>query len=186
MVFFSSSVSVATNAIVDNFNLVKKVYFPRKILPLSIILSNFINFLLSLVVLFIFLYLIFGIKLKASILYLPLIILLQLLFISGFCFITASLNVYYRDVKYIIEILMTLWFYATPIFYTLDMVPRWLLPVFYLNPMASLITLYRQILVYGTGPDPLYLSVTILISIALLKIGIFLSDKYEYVFADLV
>jgi lipopolysaccharide transport system permease protein len=184
--FFSSSLSSATNAIVDNYSLVKKVYFPRKVLPLSIIFSNFINFLLSLVVLFIFLYLFFGINLSNRIFYLPLVVLLQLVFISGFCFITASLNVYYRDVKYLIEILLTLWFYATPIFYNLDMVPRWLLPFFYLNPMASLITLYRQILIYGTGPDPIHLLTTLIISFAILKIGITISDKYEYVFADYV
>ncbi|MBU1627100.1 ABC transporter permease [bacterium] len=184
--FFSSSLSIATNSIVDNYNLVKKVYFPRKVLPLSIIISNFINFLLSLLVLFIFLYLFFGISMTNRLFYLPLIVLLQLVFISGFCFITASLNVYYRDVKYIMEILLTLWFYATPIFYTLDMVPRWLIPLFYLNPMSSLITLYRQILVYGSGPDPIHLITTLIISLAILKIGITISDKYEYVFADFV
>jgi len=184
--FFSASLNVATNSIVDNYNLVKKVYFPRKVLPLSIIFSNFINFLLSLIVLFVFLYLIFRIELSPKLIYLPVIVLLQVVFISGFCFITASLNVYYRDVRYIVEILLTLWFYATPIFYTMDMVPRPFLPVFYLNPMASIITLYREILIYGLNPDPIHFLTAFTISLVLLKIGISISDKYEYVFADYV
>jgi lipopolysaccharide transport system permease protein len=184
--FFSSSFSAATNAIVDNANLVKKVYFPRQVLPLSIILSNLANFLLSLVVLFVFIFLIYRMDLTWNLLYLPVIILLQLVFITGLCMITGSLNVYYRDVKYIVEILLTVWFYATPIFYSMQMVPKMIKPLFYLNPMATLITMYREILLEGSRPDVASFVTAIIISFALLKIGIVISDKYEYVFADYV
>lgn len=183
--FFNLSLSSCTNSIVDNSNLIKKVYFPREIIPVSIVLANLINFFLSIIILFLFL-LSFKIKLTYFILFLPAIIVLQILFTVGISLLTSSLNVYYRDIRYIVEASLLMWFYATPVFYPVTMVPERMKPYYFLNPMAGIITSYRRILLEGQFPDFYLFIETSLITIAVLLIGYIVFKKIEPAFADLV
>jgi ABC-type polysaccharide/polyol phosphate export permease len=162
--FLAASVSTSITSIVSNAPLVKKVYFPREVLPLSGVLSNLINFLLSLIVLFALIFA-FSVKLTPAILMLPLIILAQTFFVLGLGFFLATANVYYRDTQHIMQVVMQAWFFLTPIFYPISTLPQsaeilgmtvniqlW---VRRLNPMASLVASYRDVLYYGvpTGWD---------------------------------
>ncbi len=162
--FFSSSMTAAAGSIVNNASLIKKVYFPREILPLADVLSNLVNFLLALVVLFAML-LAFNIPLTVAALMLPLIILTQVMFAVGMALLLATANVFYRDTRHILEILLQAWFFLTPIFYPITILPSnkmilgvpvnlqlWLRR---LNPMASLVASYQDALYYGhvTGLD---------------------------------
>ncbi|MGH7377734.1 MAG: ABC transporter permease, partial [Candidatus Methylomirabilales bacterium] len=158
--FFSLSLSAATNAIVDNAPLIKKVYFPRGILPLSAIAANLANFAFSLGILCLIL-LALGVRPAPSLLLLPLVVLLQLLLLAGLGLLTASLNVPYRDVRYLVEITLLLWFYATPIFYPPSMVPARLRGIYMVNPMAGLVTMYRDVLLYGRPFDLLMMATTL-------------------------
>ncbi len=121
--FLSASLISATNSIVGNAHLVKKVYFPREILPIADVMSNLVNFLLALLVLFA-LMLFFRIKLTPAILMLPLVILVQTVFTMGLAFFLATANVFYRDTAHILQVLMQAWFFLTPIFYPIEILPQ--------------------------------------------------------------
>ncbi len=103
-----------------NSGLVKKVFFPRELLPISALLSNLVNFLFAFSVLVVFLY-IFGIGLTVHALWVPLILLTQLIFTLGLGLLLGSLTVFYRDVLMILEVVVLAWFFMTPIFYSLEM-----------------------------------------------------------------
>ena len=156
---FSASIMGGIRSIVDSGPLVRKVYFPREVLPVSVVLSNLINFLIALVALFA-LMLLFGLPLTPWVLLLPLVIAVQVVFTSGVVLTLSTANVFYRDTQVIMEVVILAWFFMTPIFYPMNILPhnyqllglnidvwRWM---YILNPMASLIATYRVIL-YGAG-----------------------------------
>lgn len=197
--FFAASVVGAIRSVVDNAALVKKVYFPREILPISIVLANLINFLIALIVLFALL-LVFQIPLTIWVLLLPLVMLVQLIFTLGFSLIMATANVFYRDTQIIMEVLMLAWFFVTPVFYSGSILPRnyelwgmhfdvfrW---VNILNPMASIIANYR-VIVYGAGqggapPDFYFFTRSLLTSIAILIVGMLIFYRYSQSFGEQV
>ncbi len=183
--FLSQSLSCATTSIVDNANLIRKIPFPREIIPLSVIIAQFIFFLLSLMILFIFL-VIFKIGFTLLILYLPLVLLVQFVFVSGISLITSALHVRYRDVKYIIEALLLCWFYLTPVFYPLSLVPQQFQRIYMLNPMACIVTIYRDVLLYGGISDFYITWYTLSVSLVFLIAGLFIFKKTEHLFADAV
>ena len=112
--YFNTTIMGAIDSIVGNAHLIKKVYFPREALPLAIVLANLVNFLLALIVLFAMLFA-FRVQLSPWALYLPLIIFIQTIFILGLSLIFATLNVFYRDTKIIMEVGMMAWFFLTPV-----------------------------------------------------------------------
>jgi ABC-2 type transport system permease protein len=145
------SLSGTVNSLVDNEALIKKVYFPREIVPLSIILGNLVNFLISNFVILMFMFLM-KIELSKFLLLLPFVILLQTIFVTGLALIFSALQVHYRDVKYIVEVLLIFWFYISPIFYPLRLVrdvSENFLRVYLWNPLAHMITLYRLVYLKG-------------------------------------
>jgi len=184
--FFSSSMVGAVNSIVGNGHLIKKVYFPREILPISVVMSSFVNFLLALPVLFLFLAL-FRVPFTVWLVYLPVIMAVQVAFVIGVALLLATLNVYYRDTAVILEALLQAWFFLTPIFYPAEFVPEWhtilgiALPVrrltYILNPMASIVASYRSVLygfTNGAPPAPPawdFFSRTIVTAVLCLLIG---------------
>lgn len=191
--FLSGSLLGGTGSIVNNAPLIKKVYFPREILPISEVLSNLINFFIALIVLFA-LVLAFGIPLTAAVLMLPLIILAQVMFVAGMALILTTANVFYRDTQHILEIVMQAWFFLTPIFYPIDILPEskvilgmtvdiqlWLRR---LNPMASLVASYRDVLYRGnfTGAD--FFLRTFVTCLGILVIGYLVFCRFSSVFGE--
>jgi len=197
--FFTTSVSSSIQSITGNGHLVKKVYFPREILPISTVLSNLANFILSLPVLFL-LILIFRIPLNGWVVYLPLIILVQLAFTLGIALILATSNVFYRDTSIIMEVIIQAWFFVTPVFYPVEVLPEWSalwgisLPirrlVYILNPMASIIASYRSVLygfIDGSPPAPPawdFFSRTIVTALAFLLAGYLIFTRCSRSFAE--
>lgn len=193
--FFSASVIGAIRSIVDNAQLVGKVYFPRENLPISVTLANLVNFLLALLVLF-GLMAVSGIPFTKWILLLPVVIAVQLIFIVGFSLIMATANVFYRDTQVIMEVVMMAWFFMTPILYPITILPReyyiqWLgitVDVWrwmnILNPMASIIATYRVILYSGAPPDPYFFIRTLLTALGMLGIGALVFYHYSRRFAE--
>jgi lipopolysaccharide transport system permease protein len=195
--FFSSSIIGAIRSIVDNAPLVNKVYFPREILPISMVLANLVNFLIALVVLFAFI-LAFQIPLTKWALLLPVVIMVQVIFTIGFALIMATANVFYRDTQVIMDVVMLAWFFLTPIFYPVQLLPRnyelWGMTfdvwrwVNILNPMASIIATYRVIL-YGVGnggapPEFYFFMRTLLTSLGILGIGSLIFYHYSRTFGE--
>jgi len=191
--FFRDSVMRSITSIVGNASLIKKVYFPREVLPLSVVLSNLVNLLLALLVLFAMLF-IFRIKLTVWALLLPLVIFTQLLFTLGLGLIAATANVFYRDTRMIMNVVMQAWFFLTPIFYPIDILPKHRLVLgfdlnihrlaYILNPMASLIATYRVILYHGARPAVDFFLRTFITSLLMLIIGYLIFMRYSRVFAE--
>lgn len=191
--FFTASVMGSTVSIVVNAPLLKKVYFPREVLPISMVLANLVNFLIALLVLFAMI-LLFHLPLTIWLLYLPLIILIQLIFTLGIGFFLATVNVFYRDTQQIMDVLMLAWFFVTPIFYPIDILPRsyqlfgfsldvWRL-AYILNPMASLIANYRVILYTGAPPALDFLIRTAVTAGVVFLVGWFVFNRYSWRFAE--
>ena len=134
--FFNLSIIQSAACVVTNGGIIKKVYFPREILPISTATSNLINFLISSVIVFVAL-LISGVGIHASIIALPIIILMQYILQLGLSFILSAITVYVRDVEYLINVIMMLAFYLSPIVYSADMIPAKYLPLFKLLSLTS-------------------------------------------------
>ncbi len=178
--WFSGSVMASIYSVVNGASLVKKVYFPREILPISGVLSNLVHFLLALVVL-LGMMLYFGTPITVWLLFLPLIIFVQLVFTLGLALFLSAVNVYYRDTAMIMDVLMLAWFFLTPVVYSTDFIPvskemfGYDVPVqrlaYILNPMASLVASYRVIIYNGAAPDLAFLTRTIVTAAACLAVG---------------
>lgn len=191
--FFNDAVLQATGSIVSNANLVKKVYFPRIVLPLSIVISNLVHFLVAMPILF-GLALIGGAPLHWSVFLLPITILIQVVLVTGLSLILTTIHVFYRDVTHILRVLMLGWFFMTPVFYPINTVPRqvhlgkisfdaqlWLRR---LNPMASLVASYRDLLYWGhpTGLD--FLLRTALTAVVSLIVGYAFFQRFSPRFGE--
>ena len=153
--FFSSSVISSVGSILNNAGLIKRVYYPREIFPLTIILSDGINMIFSLLLL-IPVVLFFGLKITPKILLLPIPTLFLFLLTFGLSLIVSSINVFLRDMSYIAPFVIRLWFFVTPIFYVIDgHIPEQYINIYILlNPMAVIISLYRTSLMNYSFPAP--------------------------------
>jgi len=180
--FFLQSLTAGTSSLTNNRDLLKKAAFPRAILPLSSIFSNLINFLISLLILLPILF-IFN-SFSFSIFLLPFIIALHLAFTIGLVLITSSLDIYYRDVSFVIQALMLAWFYLTPILYPISMIPEKFMYLYALNPVVGITSLYHFALL-GRGIENFFVLVpSILFTLFVFVFGIILFKKREPLFAD--
>ncbi len=176
--FLNGSLMGAVVSISGNSNLIKKVYFPRQIFPFSIIISNLINFILGLAV-FIPLLLFFKINLGLSLLALPLIIAVQMFLLAGLALIVSFLNVFFSDIAFILRFIINLWFYATPIFYPITMVPEKYMDFYMLNPMAVIVSFYRWAIMHTPLPDYKYILIACAFSVFLFFFSFLVFYKYE-------
>ena len=182
--FFSISVTSGSTCVINQENLIKKIYFPRVILPISYVTSMFINMLLTFVVIFAVLLLTgYGLNLLA-ICFLPLIMIIEYILALGICMITSALAVYFRDLEYIMGIITMAWMYLTPILYTADMVPESIRTVFNLNPMTPIIEAYQQILYHKQIPTMNTLVEAALIGIVAVIIGYWGFQKMQRKFVE--
>ncbi|SNX52863.1 ABC-2 type transport system permease protein [Thermoanaerobacterium sp. RBIITD] len=182
-IFFSTSITQSTTTIMANSNLVKKIYFPRIILPISVALTGFINMIFGFIIVFIVLF-IFKIHLSSSIVLLPIVMINELLFVVGLSIIFSALNVFFRDLEHILGIVTMAWFYLTPIVFPINLVPDKYLKLFFLNPMTSIILPYRDILYYGLWPSKKSLLLIFLMGICFNVFAFILFDRLQRRFAE--
>lgn len=152
-IYFSNSVMGSVGAVVQNAHLIKKVYFPREVLPLSIVLAQGVHFLLSLCVLAAFL-IYRGYNFLPFLHLLILAIVFHTLLNCGLAMLFAAANVGFRDLQELVQVIFLLWFYATPIFYSAEMAPERYRPLLRLNPMTWFVELYRSALYGLRAPRP--------------------------------
>ena len=184
--FFGHSLVAGTGSITSNSAVIRKVYFPRELLPLSTIVSNLINFLLAFIVLIAMLY-ISGIGLTRHALWIPLILVTQIIFVTGLSLLLGALHVHYRDVMMLLDVGVLAWFFLTPVFYPFEWLTQSTRTVLglspatimrWVNPMASIIDGYRTVL-WGTlesqgipaSMDPIFLLRTFVTALLTLIVG---------------
>lgn len=152
-IFFSTSLNGGCTCIMSNAEMVKKIYFPREVMPISFVSSCFINMLLSFVV-------VFGVLLMTgygfnplALLFMPLIMAIEYLLALGMVLLASALTVYFRDLAYILSIITMAWQFLTPVMYASSMLPEKLQVIWRLNPMTPVVEAYRAILYYKQIPD---------------------------------
>lgn len=183
-IFFSTSVQGGATSVLNSADMIKKIYFPREILPISYVTSAFVNMFLSLLVVFAVLLVTgFGLNLKAM-LYLPIIMLVEYLFSLGLALIVAGATVYLRDLAYIINIIVMAWQFLTPVMYADDMVPANLMPIWSMNPMTPIIKAYRDVLYYKTSPELGSLMQATMLGIIFIIIGYIAFRRMQRGFAE--
>ncbi|MBN1438916.1 MAG: ABC transporter permease [Anaerolineales bacterium] len=186
--FFSNSVTTSANSLVGSAQLIKKVFFPRLVVPIASVLGNAVDFLLAFTVL-ILMMLGFGIWPTAAVLWIPWFTLLAFITALGVGLWLSALNVEYRDIRYAVTFLVSIWQFASPVAYSSSLIENDLLRTLYgLNPMAGVIEGFRWSLL-GSGvaaaPGPM-LWVSTAVSVVLLVTGAFYFRRMERNFADVV
>lgn len=181
--FFTQSITSGVGSIVREGNILKKVYFPREIIPISVVTSALVNFLITCIIMFIFI-IFTGLGFSWHCLIFPILVLIQYIITLAFNFILSSITVYVRDVDHFVNVMLLLAFYITPIVYDPSLLPSKFNWVLLVNPMAILIEAYRNILYYHQLPNFAHLFVLMIISLILLIIGYLVFKKLERNFAE--
>jgi lipopolysaccharide transport system permease protein len=181
--FFSSSLSAGTDSVVGASSLVTKVYFPREILPASAIFTKVVDLLFaSLILVALMAY--YGHAPTETIVWVPLLFVAQFLFTLGLTLPLAALNLFFHDVRYLVGVALTLWFYLTPIIYPVDIVPAKYQFLFDINPMSLFINAYRRVILQDQSPDMDKFLLGLGIALCTCLIGYYLFKKMEPGFAD--
>ena len=181
--FFTTSINMGMNSILFNANIIKKVYFPRIILPISSVTSCLVNFLISCIIILLFC-IGSGVGVSIYLLWLPVIAIIQYLFQLGLVFILSAIEIYMRDIEHIVNFLISMLFYVTPILYTPETFPEKLSWVLKINPLSYIMVAYRNIFFYQKNPSIKGLGVVFAISLALFFIGYFIFEKLQKGFAE--
>jgi lipopolysaccharide transport system permease protein len=185
--FFSASLGSAVGSIVDNSALVRKVAFPRLILPLAAVASQLVQFLLMYTVI-VPLMAVFGVGSSPALLALVPLILLQVLFTAGLALALATVHVYARDTRHLLEVGLQVWFWITPIVYSAALLPlpRLLTRVLQWNPMAHFITGYQNIIVNHATPPLLAFALLTVVAAGSALAGWLIFARYQRRFAELI
>lgn len=183
-IFFSSAITGGSSSIVAQKDLIKKIYFPREVIPISYVTSCFVNMLLCFLIIFPVM-VISGISLNPlALLCLPVIMIVEYFLALGMAMLSSAVTVYFRDLEHILGIITMVWMYMTPIFYSIDMIPEKLRFVYHINPMSSVISCYRDVLYYAQVPDLTSLLEAVVLGALFLVLGMLAFGKLKKGFAE--
>lgn len=183
-IFFSSSVAAGSSCISMYGDMVKKIYFPREVIPISFVTSQFVNMLYTFIVIFgVIIFTLHGVNFLA-LLCLPLIMIVEYFLALGMTLLFSAITVYVRDVSHILNIVIMAWQFLTPIMYSSERVPREYLTFWNLNPMTPIVESYRSILYYKQVPDLKTLGLAVAMGVFFLIFGEFVFSKLQRGFAE--
>ncbi len=183
--FFAGSINSAVPSILANMQLVTKIYFPREILPLSAVLARLVDFAVASLVFIVLLWW-YKIPMHTTLLFVPVLLLIQIILAAGIGLLGSAVSVFLRDISFAIPLAMQLWMYASPVIYPISQVPerwRWL---YMLNPMASLIDSYRRVILQGELPDWGHLGLAAAIALILFGVSYGYFKKLEMAMSDII
>ncbi len=183
--FFALAIGAGTECLVVNFSLITKIYFPREVFPIAATLGKTVDLALGILVM-IPLFVLFKVPVTPLVLLVPVIILIQVSFMLGLSFIFSSANLFYRDIRHIVALLLKVWMYLTPIIYPLERVPKKFLFVYMLNPMVSILDSFRRVTLYGQEPAWNYLAMAAAVSVLTLILGYRVFKRLEPAFAEMI
>ncbi len=183
-IFFSASLTGGAVSIISQKDLVKKIYFPREVIPISYVTSCFVNMLLSFIVVIAVALVTGVVPTVPGLLCLPLIMIVEYLMALGIALIVSSLTVYLRDLEHILGIIAMAWQFATPICYQESLIPARIYPYYNLNPMTPVVRAYRSILYEASVPDVRSLTMSIIFGVAFLIVGTVMFRHLQKRFAE--
>jgi len=182
-IFFCTCVQGGATSVMSGADLIKKIYFPRLVLPIATVSAAFMNMLFSMVVMFAALFF-SGIGISEYVMYLPLLLTLLYSLGLGIAFVVSACNVYLRDLEHILGIITMSMFYVTPIIYPVDMVPEKFLTWFKLNPMVPMVMAFQDILYYQRVPQMDTLLTVGVYAVVFIVVGYFVFQKLQRNFAE--
>jgi lipopolysaccharide transport system permease protein len=179
----ASALRFAVTSLTSNPSLVTKVYFPREIFPLSAVAVSVVDYLVASVVLVAML-IYYRVAPSAALLYLPIVLLLHVAFTAALALMLAMANLFYRDVKYLFEVVLAVWMFASAVVYPADAVTGWFALIVKANPMTAIVDAYRNVLLYGLAPDPASFGSTMVLTMCLLPTAWLCFHRAEFRFAE--
>lgn len=180
--FFIGSIRFATTSLVGNANLVTKIYFPREVFPVAAVLANLFDFILASFFLVVILA-ITGFQIDYHVIWVPFLILSLILFTTALGMILSCANLFFRDVKYIVEVLVTFAIFFTPVFYDASLFGKWA-PLLLLNPVGAILENINSVVILHHPPDMFWLSYSILWSVGGLVVSWNIFHRLEFLFAE--
>jgi len=181
--FFASSVRFSVSSLTNNANLVQKVYFPREIFPFAAVIVCLVDLVVGSVVLAA-LMVYYGYTVTPALLFLPIVVAVTVTFTTGVALILAMSNLFYRDVKYLFEVIVTAWMLATSVAYPVEGVGGWVGVLLMVNPMTQIIEAFRAVVLYGHLPATAPFLATAFASAVVLMVSWRLFHKAEFAFAE--
>jgi ABC-type polysaccharide/polyol phosphate export permease len=181
--FFTMAWSSSTSSLIDSGNVIKKVPVPRQLVPIATVLGNCVHLSIQIGLLLAFT-LIFGLGVNRNWLWLPVVWALEVMFVCGLSLISAAVNVYIRDTRYVVESVNTVLFWMVPIFYDFSKVPERFKNIYQLNPIAALVMALRNILMDGVPPGHILLLKLAASAFVMLAVGFLLFQKLKTGFYD--
>ncbi|MHB1295228.1 MAG: ABC transporter permease [Anaerolineae bacterium] len=183
--FFTTGMSTGVPSLVNNINLVSKIYFPREILPLGAIMASLLDLLMAFIVLIIMM-IFYHVEPTIMLLWLFPLLIVEIGFTTAITLIGSAAIVFLRDVRFVVPLVIQIWMYATPIIYPTQMIPERLRTLYFLNPMAGIIDSYRRVVTTGEAPQAIALGLAVIITIVSLWAGYAMFKWAEPQFADLI
>ena len=175
---FANATTGAMDSIKGNSEIIKKIYVPKYMFAVGIVCSEFINFLISLIVL-VAVMLATGAPFYMSLLYSPIPLFFLLVLTMGVGLILATATTFFTDIKYLYGVLIMLLSFMTPLFYPIEIIPQEFLFFFKVNPLYAAVSSFRDIVLYGAFPQTKFLLYLIITSIIALVIGVYLFYRYQ-------
>lgn len=182
-IFFCNCVQGGANSVMAGQDLIKKIYFPRLVLPIATVSAAFMNMLFSMVVMFAALF-VSGKGITMQIIYLPLLLLLLYFLGLGLAFVFSACNVYLRDLEHILGIITMSMFYVTPVIYPVSMVPERFLKILFLNPMTPMVMAFQDVLYYQRAPHLDTLIIVVAYALIALVAGYFIFQRLQRNFVE--
>jgi ABC-type polysaccharide/polyol phosphate export permease len=182
-IFFSSALASGTDSVTGAVSLVTKVYFPREILPTAAVFTKIVDLVFGLIILagmMVF----YGHPPTETAVWLPVLFAIHLIFTLGLTYPLAALNLFFHDVRFLVNVALTLWFYLTPVIYPLSIVPEEYRFIYNINPNALFIDAYRRVLLYDEIPSIEKTMLGLVIAVGTFLIGYYLFKRMEPSFAD--
>lgn len=183
--FFTIAWSTGTTSIVDSTGLVKRVPLPREIVPIAAVLSNCLHLLIQ-VLLLLFLIVAFGNGVNIHWFWLPLLWILEIVFVCGLALMTSTINVYIRDTRYVVESINTVLFWLVPIFYSFEIIPKRYAEFYQFNPLAALVLCLRSILLHHESPHPATILKLAAVSSAVFLVGLVIFRRWKHTFYEYI
>jgi lipopolysaccharide transport system permease protein len=182
---FATSLGYGIPSLVNNAPLIRKVYFPREVLPFSAILATLVDFALAMMVFF-GMMLLFRQPIPPTVLYVPILVSIEVLLVAGVVLGLSAVNVFYRDIRHAVPLIVQVWMFASPVIYPVSVVPARWHDLYFLNPMASLLFNYRRVVLHGLPPDPPTMAVAFVTAAVVLGVSWWSFSRFEEYFADVV